>query len=367
MGRPRKQQRRNWPDGLQERNKPSGTYYYFRDPETGREVPLGKDLRAAIQGVKIVLQRRAVDPVQQVVNAIERPKATVGEHFGWFIDNRLAKKDITPASRAIQESRIRKLARLLGESKAVSALTPGAFNEALDQVSDKDRNRYRAAAIDIMRSAVARSLVESNAAEQTEAAVTAGARERARLTVREYRTLHAAAAPWMQRAMELARLLLARPADLSTLPRSAWDGHQLRLPVGKTGKRLLITPHAALREALDAALNHQEGGCPMLLSKPPNRRAQGGRAHPCALSTSILRDEFARVKEKAGITTTATFYEIKSRGVADYKDAGWPTASVQALIGHETAKMTEHYDEGHGERWEEVVLALPVKPKRRGS
>lgn len=364
MGRPRKKEHRNWPDGLLERAKPSGRYYYFRDPDTGKEIPLGKDLKAAIQGVKIVQTRRAVDPVLRVVNAIERPKATVQQHFDWYRTERHAKKQLAATTRDNQGARINKLCRLLGAERAMASLTSGIVNQALDGVSDKDRNRYRALAIEILRSAVARSLIDTNPAEQTEAAVAPGDRERDRLTVEHYQAVHAIAAPWMQRAMELARLSLARPGDLCALTREDWHDGLLRLRVGKTAVRLLIKPHAELKKALDAAHKHQEGDCPLLLSKPANKRGQGGRSHPAALSTAILRDEFARLRDKAGLETTATFYEIKSRGVADYKDAGWPTSSIQALIGHETEAMTEHYDEGHTERWETVDLKPPGKPKR---
>lgn len=99
MGRPRKKAHRNWPDGLLARPRENATYYYFREKSTGKEIALGKDLRAAIQGVKFAQVRRAVDPVQAVISAIEQPVSTVDQHFTWFVENRSAKKKLAEGSR----------------------------------------------------------------------------------------------------------------------------------------------------------------------------------------------------------------------------------------------------------------------------
>lgn len=372
MGRPRKQAHRNWPDGLLKRVKPSGVYYYFRDPESGREIPLGKDLQAAMKGVKIVQARRAIDTVQAVINAIERPSSTVQSHFDWFIAERFAKKKLTDTSRANELSRIEKLCRLLSPERAIDKITSGIVNEALDAISDGSRNRYRTLAIEIFRSAVARSLITMNPADQTERAVATPEKLRDRLSAEQYRKVYALAVPWMQRAMEMQRLLLARPSDLCELQRSAWlpAKNELRLAVGKTGVLLLIKPHAALKAALQACYSHQEADCQLLMAKPYNNRPLGKRTHACEINEQILRDEFARLAAKAKLKaaegkTLPTFYEIKSRGVDDYLELGWPMSRIQSLIGHESEQMTEEYAEGHRERWETVDLAaVGAKPKR---
>lgn len=372
MGRPRKKGRQNWPDGLVARTKPAGTYYYFRQSDSQKEIPLGKDLKAAITGVKLALARRATDPVQAVINAIERPSSTVQQHFSWFITERLEKKKLSPTSLENETSRVNKLCRLLQPERAIEKVTSGIVNEALDKISDGSRNRYRMLAIEIFRSAVARSLIAANPADQTETAVAKQEKLRDRLSAEQYRKVYQLAAPWMQRAMEMQRLLLARPSDIAELERKNWDTkkNELRLAVGKTGVLLLIKPHAALKAALDACHAHQEADCGRLVAKPYLKRHLGQRTHLCEINEQILRDEFARLRAKAKLVAAPgknlpTFYEIKSRGVDDYLELGWPISRIQSLIGHEDEEMTEEYAEGHRERWETVDLSAMVRQRKR--
>ncbi len=344
--------------------RPSATYYYYDDPASGREIALGTDLKAAIAGIKLVQVRRAPDPVQAVVNAIENPASTVRAHFDWFITHRFAKKKLSAVSRDNEQTRIEKLCRLLGPEQSIDRITSGMVNKALNQISDGSRNRYRTLAIEIFRSAVAESLISANPADQTERAVATPEKLRDRLSAEQYQKVYALAAPWMQRAMEMQRLLLARPSDLCELERTAWDSekNELRLAVGKTGVLLLIKPDAALQAAIQACYDHQEADCKRLVAKPFNKRPLGKRTHACEVNEQILRDEFARLATKAKLKaadgkTLPTFYEIKSRGVDDYLEAGWPMSRIQSLIGHESEQMTEEYAEGHRQRWETVDLA----------
>ncbi|HGM5120963.1 hypothetical protein [Stenotrophomonas maltophilia] len=52
---------------------------------------------------------------------------------------------------------------------------------------------------------------------------------------------------------------------------------------------------------------------------------------------------------------------MRSLGGALLRDAGWTTEEVQALMGHASKSMTEHYLEGHDMPWLEVAAASTLQ------
>ncbi|MEY3220285.1 MAG: hypothetical protein RIT27_1642, partial [Pseudomonadota bacterium] len=68
-------------------------------------------------------------------------------------------------------------------------------------------------------------------------------------------------------------------------------------------------------------------------------------------------------REKSGIETTATFHEIRALSAHLYEEAGIDKKHIQMLLGHTTEKMTEHYLEGHGEKWTEIMATDKILTK----
>ena len=70
-----------------------------------------------------------------------------------------------------------------------------------------------------------------------------------------------------------------------------------------------------------------------------------------------LTRAFQDAREAAGITgdNPPSFHEIRSLGGALLSQSGWPIDQVQALMGHASLSMTEHYLEGHDGLWHEVA------------
>ena len=74
MARPRKAGRTDLPTGLHKRRRGRLVYYDYK--AEAREIPLGKDLNAAVAAVRLVQRRTAPDPVEQLLQRINAPKAT---------------------------------------------------------------------------------------------------------------------------------------------------------------------------------------------------------------------------------------------------------------------------------------------------
>jgi enterobacteria phage integrase len=67
-----------------------------------------------------------------------------------------------------------------------------------------------------------------------------------------------------------------------------------------------------------------------------------------------ITKSFAGAREKSGLKTNATFHEIRSLSGYLYEQAGIEKREIQMLFGHSSEKMTEHYLEGHEEKWTEI-------------
>jgi hypothetical protein len=65
---------------------------------------------------------------------------------------------------------------------------------------------------------------------------------------------------------------------------------------------------------------------------------------------------FQDAREAAGVAgdNPPSFHDIRSLGGALVRDAGWTTEEVQALMGHASKSMTEHYLDGHDAPWTEL-------------
>jgi integrase len=128
--------------------------------------------------------------------------------------------------------------------------------------------------------------------------------------------------------------------------------------------RIAVPPRSALRTALHAALTFPVAS-PFLLARKPLRRRQGAtKTHWSQWTRGYLTRRFAAARDAAGIGKDAlpesrpTLYELRSLGARLYRDAGYPEEYVQALLGHRTAAMTEHYLRDGEVQWTEAEAGL---------
>ncbi len=346
---------RKRPPNLKRRLKAGVWYFSYVDPISKKEKGLGTDFEAARAAVAVLNDRRMPAQVQKLVERIEKPHAM----FHAVLDDWLAfwKVDARPSERTFKTTqwRLGKIKREVPD-RDITRVPRMELAEFIDQhVSIGDHNRYRDLLERVFSYAVSKGYRDDNpaAALLKRAKVN---RQRSRLSAEVYAKIHQHASMHLQHAMELVRLSLQRPDDLCRLELPAgWDGATLRIEQGKTGTRLAITPHEALREALDASVAYRIADCPALLCYAAPRRAMNHRArdkftrHWAQCSREQLQREFAQLMAThcGQLKNPPTLYECKSLGAAQYEEAGWPKEKIQALAGHREVSTTNIYTEGH--------------------
>lgn len=371
MGRQRGARRANWPKGLKSRVVDGRTYYSFRDPTTGKDTGLGRDLNAAIQGIQLVLRKRAPDPIQQIVSRIEQPAALVKDHVDWVLNTHLPSRR-RPNGDPLSKSTLDRWRLNLNKVKEawgnmdIKVVDRAAVVKLLDPLPPVSHNKARADLEQFFRLAQARGMRADNPVEGTidkdEVEV------RLRLEKKAYDAIYAEAPEWLRLAMELERLSLQRPTDLCQLKKDSWDGQRWWVRQGKSrghgyGLRR-ITPHADLAQAIKACVEFRVEDCDYLLNhRPEKKRKPEGMEHWAQLSDERLSRAFAEIRDRLGLykdipkdKQAPSFYEIKALGTRLYEEAGWPTSRIQALAGHQKEDTTQVYLDRHKEKWVEVVL-----------
>lgn len=96
--------------------------------------------------------------------------------------------------------------------------------------------------------------------------------------------------------------------------------------------------------------------CPYLINCTPKKRSRkqlDAKLHWNAVTPNYLTKEFAKARDDSGaygdMPTMArpTFHELRAYGSWLYEQQGFPQDYIQALMGHATEEMTEHYQAGH--------------------
>ena len=137
-------------------------------------------------------------------------------------------------------------------------------------------------------------------------------------------------------------------------------------------------------------------------TKFKEKRQAEERDHPTQIMAFYVSDAFRAVRDKVGIVAKTpeskppTFHEIRSLGIHLHRKAAKRKAQqleaelisdqytpginaaqnislqtqsetlvkqVQVLAGHEDVRMTDEYESGHEEQWEEVVIHYELPPE----
>lgn len=375
--RPRKSGRRSWPQNLYANRKDGKTYYVYRHPQTGKRHGMGTDFAKAAQAArllnaKLMTAKGAEDLVRQVM----------AEDVVLFADFvRQFRNEVLPAHRdrhgkpyasATLEDYQRRcgiIAEQEWAGKFVEDITRRDIAGFLDVQGSRTSNVYRHLLDKIFRHAIAKGLRDDNPVEAT--LKKAEIVQRQRLPYEAFCAIRDAAEPWFRNALDLALQTLQRREDLVEMRFDhIRDGHlevrQQKVEKHGTGNiRIRIGPELAAV----IARCRDDVPSPYLIHRRPKklrREYAEKKGHWTKVAPEMLTREFQRLRDELGLfnhlpmEARPSFHEIRALGGDMYLEAGWTKEEVQALMGHSSAKMTEHYLAGHRIRWVEAKAGLPA-------
>ena len=351
----RMRSRRDWPTGLRE---PRPGLFYWRNPATGKDMPLGRiPLAQAKQQVNAALdwlQSHRPTLVEQLTGA----NKTMGDLVGAM--PAASNKNTAKSARSLDK----KIKAGIG-TIACGGLTvkhcADLIQAEVDAGHERTAQALRSRLVAICAKGMAKGWMDSNPAEPTETpAVTV---QRARLTLEQFRTIHAKAAevkPWLAGAMLVALVSGQSREVIAGLRRSMRGPELLTVRRGKTGvvieiplRLRLDAVGLTLAQALDACdtgIRSLRPGRDYIVhhSREFGNAPLGGKIHPDNIS-----DSFTEARRLAGIPDTLpdgklapTFHEIRSLAKRLYKAQG--DVDSKALLGHLTEEMSDLYADPRG-------------------
>ncbi len=136
------------------------------------------------------------------------------------------------------------------------------------------------------------------------------------------------APPMMALALKIGLFSGQREGDVLAMSWHDYDGERIEVVQGKTGTKLSIPVHSALREALDA----QERVSPIILTTETGRPFTG----------SNFRHHFGKAMKAAGLSGL-TFHGLRYTAAAKLAEAGCSLKEIASITGHKSLGMIEKY------------------------
>jgi integrase len=323
---------------------------------------MGKDRRAAIDAAK-QLNSILFPSAVLTEKVLGQNRETFADFLDWFKRETLPGLEVAESTRRDYRQKLLHVRASLGALET-SSITVADIAGFLDNYPPTQSNHYRSTLALLFKHAMSRGLCESNPAASTLKRKQKKIQQR--LTLEAFTAIHARAPVWLQNAMDLGLLTLQRRGDLAALKwEQVRDGYiwiqQQKVEKWESGNlKIRITPE------IQAVLDRCQDGIKsayVLHRQPDKRRKSEGREDFTAILPGLISKEFLKARNAsefypadADALTLPGFHEIRSLGASLYEQSGKPKARVQALLGHTSEKMTEHYLKGHAVRWSEVEI-----------
>jgi len=301
-------------------------------------------------------------PTNDLVDRVIGSKDTIADAIAVFRRDDVPGRKWAPKTAEVYESVIRRIEAGIG-ARRVEEVTVKDCAEFIRAVtpSDRARQQFRLVLGWILGCAVQEGWIDTNPVLATRRFQ--HERKRARLTKKIYAAIWDQAEPWLRLAMDLSLVTLLRRDDVVSLKFSdVHDGFLWVVPQKTEGSTLVKLKirvgdelAALLSQARDAVLSPYVVHRLPDRARPSDKRAAARQHHTQVMPEQLTR-AFQDAREAAGVAgeNPPSFHEIRSLGGALVRDAGWTTEQVQALMGHASKSMTEHYLEGHDTPWHEV-------------
>lgn len=251
--------------------------------------------------------------------------------FATALDEYLASKKflaLAPSTQKQYESVATKV-REFFKGAMLSAITPAHIAIWMDgHPSSVQANTGKAIINNVFTAAVRHGLVNANPAKQIS---NNSVSDRARvLTEAEFKAIYKAAMPHIQIAMDIGYLTGSRIQDILDIRLQDVTAEGIYVQQGKTKKKMLFLPSAALDEAITRArsLPRPIRGMHLLCD-------HSGKPYPYA----TFWRHWTAATTAAGVKD-AHFHDIRAKAATDAKEMG---LDYQKLLGHTTLAMSEKY------------------------
>lgn len=362
--RKRKQKNQGLEPNLYCQDKGDKTYYFYIHPIEHYREPLGTDRDAANRTVRALnnaMVRAGLDPY----NRAPAPKGqTVDQVIAVLLPKMLAKRK--PASQKDARNYLARLSGMFG-NQAISSITVRDLSRELEPLPDRSYSRLRWYMEQVFAQALAlgylphnygnpASVLEKRSEPKT---------KRKRLTLDQFKAIHAKAEPWLRTAMELMLATTLRPVDVINLQFDQVIDGAIYTEVRKTNKYIRIelsdSELAMIKRARDSVVS------PYIVHRMPQRKGKTSyskqKTHPTQLTVDYMSRAFSAIRNDLGFggENPPTIYEIRSLSGWLYEQQGRDPDKIRALMAHTNQKMTDHYLYNNRHEFETVQAGLGIE------
>ncbi|MGE9550457.1 phage integrase Arm DNA-binding domain-containing protein [Erwinia amylovora] len=337
-------------------------YWRYKNPVTGTFHGLGEDPVRAAQLALSANERFSEQRIQQMISsARSETHMPVGPRTAEWVDayiaiqhKRLEKGELKKKTVELRVSGLTDFRRYAGNKMLVD-ISVRDIVQVLELKTDSGAMRMaqivRATLIDMFKEAQHAGEVQPGFNPAMAARNPRASIERNRLTFSEWEVIFSAAEkyqPWVQNSMLLALVTSQRRGDVAKMRfTDVWDG-LLHVEQEKTGMKLAL-PLTLRCNTLGLTLGDVISRCRDSVLSPYLIHS----VYTQKLSVQKLSQMFAASRERAGLHwkegKPPTFHEQRSLSERLYAKQG---VNTQALLGHKSRKMTDHYHDDRGREWQ---------------
>lgn len=328
------------PTMMRARRRGNRTYYYYDTGAKPRiEIPLGSDYTLAVQEWA----------------KLQQAKPTEALTVAWAIGKYTASDDFTRNSTGTQADyryALDKITEYFGDAP-LDQVKPSHVQLYIDKRTEKSKHRaQRERSVFSMLFAwcIAREFCTFNPAAAIKGKKLPG-RKHIDISDEMLAAVYTAGTDALRDAIDLAYFIGQRPADVLKVSETDIRDGMLHVRQNKTGTAIRYPVADGLSELVErirARKRESNVHCLALLVDEKGKQ----------MTKAKLRKRFEDAREKSGISGEKfQFRDLRRRAGADMRDIAGLDAA-QALLGHKTQSMTEHYTAGRGRK----ISAILSKP-----
>lgn len=341
-------------------------YYVYRHPITRKEFGMGKDRNAA-KAAAIKLNQKFLPGEDLVAHVMGDKEKTIRSACEAFIRERIeGNPKLAESSQKEKTYRVNRISQQMGKH-LLKSLTTVDVAKWLESFSGDSYKQHRSVLSQVIDFAQTKGWIDKNVVTPTLSHDIHYVKQRKRLTLEQYLEIRKLAEPWFRVAMDLALLTCQGRTEIANMQYSQIEGDVLYVVRQKTYKKtdtayiaIHITP--ALRKVIEFSQT-LEPRSEYMVRRRPQAIKKETRQGQWQVKAPYISREFQKLRDKvksiAKLDEKArpTFHEIRSLGGHLLEKSGADTRSVQALMGHSDAEMTEHYLSGHAQKWTPAIAS----------